>query len=153
MNDWEELDAILQKHNYTFINDYGVMFNRVAPGFMFVDARWPGFKGEEHLMLVYLCNDSTEFFERLKIKTAQQLDQVKPELLLSLFPVGEVMVVCSADREESLEFQMDGKKLIANTGDSDMMHEVKKHLAMPEDFIEYTKQYFLILKDESIRMN
>lgn len=152
MNDWDELDAILQKHNYTVINEHGVMFNRAAPGFMFVDSPWPGYCINE-ISLVYLCNDASEFFDRLEIDTANQIDQVKPEVLFGLFHAGEVIVVCSTDDDETLEFQMNEGKLIANNDDSEMSHEVKQKLITAEDFIEYTKQYFLKFKDEPVRKN
>ena len=153
MNDWDELDAILQKYDYTFINDNGVVFTRVAPGFMFVDSPWPGRYIIDEISLVYLCNDASDFFDRLEIKNANELYKVNQEILLKLFHAGEVIVACKTDEGEILEFLKSEGKLIANKEDSDLIHIVKPDLSTPEEFIEYTKQYFLKLKDEPIRKN
>lgn len=147
MGAWDVLDAILKKNNYTIINDYGVLFNRLSPGFMFVDSPWPGYCITD-ISLVYLCNDASEFFNRLEIENATQLDLVKPEVFLKLFRAGEVIVVCSVDEDQTLEFQMNDGKLMANKEDSKMEHEVTPHLETAGDFIEYTKQYFRLAKCE-----
>ena len=152
MNDWDALDAILQKHKYTIINDYGVMINRVAPGFMFVDSPWPGYTIDK-IGLVYLCNAASEFYDRLEIKNAGQLNEVKPEILLKLFHTGDVIVVCRTEEEETLEFQICDGQLVANIEDSDLIHVVNEELTTAEEFMRYTRQFFLDRKDESGKRN
>lgn len=152
MNDWVELDVFLQKYEYTYINESGVMFNRVAAGMMFVDSPWPGFCIDE-ISLVYLCNDASEFFNCLEIKNAEELDQVRPDVLLTLFHAGEVILVCSMSDDETLEFQMHDGKLVANKENNQVIHIVKENLETAEDFIEYTKQYFMKFKEKPVRKN
>jgi hypothetical protein len=142
MNDWKELEAILQKLNYSFINDHAVMFARLAPGFMLVDSPWPGYL-TDNISLAYLCNNASEFFDRLGIKNASQIDRVKPETLLDLFFAGEVILTCSLNEDENLEFIYEEEKLIATKEDNELVNIVEKPLVTPEDFIEYTNQYFL----------
>lgn len=165
MNDWNELDTLLQKHDYNYINDWGVMFNRVEAGFMLVDGPWPAHHCADVISLVYLCKEASEFYDRLEIKDAQQIEQVKPEILLKLFFAGDVILVCTVNDanngdtvngdtdDETLEFSLKDGQLIAFRADCEIGHVVVSNLEKPEDFIEYTKQYFLNLKEEPASMN
>lgn len=152
MNEWNELDALLSKTDYTYLNDYGVMFNRMAPGFMFVDSPWPG-EFIDQVSLVFLCNDASEFFKHLGIENADQINIVKPETFLNLFYAGEVILVSTINEDETLEFQFCEGKLVANKENNDVVHVVKKDLKTPEDFIEYTKQHFANVSIETERNN
>jgi len=152
MEDWKELDELLEKNNGSYINKWDVLFNWYAPGHLFVSARWSDYESEEDISLVYLCNVPKEFYEKFEIENVSQIDQVKVELLLKLFHTGDAMVVCGTD-DESLEFEEVDGKLIANTGDSAMIHEVKEKLETPDDFAQYAKQYFFHAKGESSRRN
>jgi len=152
MNDWDGLDVFLQKYNYNYMNDRGIMFNRVAAGFMFVSSPWPGYNDINKLSLVYLCNDASKFFKGLEIENAEQLERVHPEVLLKLFYAGDVILTCTL-RGETLEFQLENGKLIANKEECCLRHEVQRNLETPKDFIEYTNQYFHKRKEEPALKN
>jgi hypothetical protein len=141
MNDWNELDAFLQPYNFNYINESGVLFHRVAPGFMFVDAPWPGQQTIECICLVYLCNEVTEFFDRLGIQKAEQIAQIKPDLFLQLFYAGEAILICAMRDGNTMEFRRSEGKLFANKENSDLVHEVNRDLKTSKDFIKYTEQY------------
>ena len=152
MNDWKELDKFLEKYDYTYINPWGLMFNRVAPGFMFVDAPWPGLPIDD-ISLVYLCNEAPAFFDRLQIKDVNQLDQVTPDVLLKLFYAGDVLLVCTTKAGDTLKFHFSNGLLVSNTEESDIVSVVKPKLEKPEDFLAYAQQYFQQLKEEPVRKN
>lgn len=152
MNDWSKLDAFLEKYNYNYLTKQGLLFNRVAPGFMFVDAPWPG-NPIDDITLVYLCNDASAFFHHLQIKEAPQIEQVTSELLLNLFYAGEGILVCTTQNNETLEFQFSKGGLVANVEDCDVLHIVNTALQTPDEFMTFTTNYFLKLKEGTASIN
>ena len=141
MTTLKKVDALIYKDRGVYLNNFCVLFSK-EPGYIFVDAPWPGYKNGV-LGLVLLCKDYRVLFEVLAIDDVQQLDQLKPEDLLRLFYEGKAIAVCSVDENDSLDFQINGDRIIVINGKSDWGYEVNEPLVAACDFIEYTRKYFL----------
>src|SRR5581483_9607726 len=96
---------------------------------------------------VYLSNNATQFFTDLCIKKAAEIQDVTPDNILQLYLQGKAIVVCSSN-DESLEFEIQNERIYAKNGDSEMIHAVGKPLVSAEDYILYTRNYFLSLNND-----
>ena len=147
MNNWLQLESIFENNRSSFFNKWNVLFNKVDPGLVLVDAAWPGYTTVADISIVYLSQDATQFFTDLCIKKAAEIKEVTPENILQLYLQGKAIVVCSSN-DESLEFEMQNERIYAKNGDSDMIHAVGEPLISAEDYITYTRNYFLSLNKE-----
>ena len=142
----EEFDVWMQGHENNYINDFGVLINRV-PELVFVDSPWPEHGDAATLGIILPCANALELYQLLGILIPQDFDNVQREDMLKLYYEGHAMAVCTTENGETLTFQKaKDDTLIAIIDGEDLAHVVQEKLLMPGDFIRYTEGYFRFLK-------
>ena len=147
MSNWQQLDNYFGNNSSCYFNECDVLFNKVDPNLVLVEAVWPGYTTVTDISIVYLSNNATQFFTDLCIKKAAEIQDVTPDNILQLYLQGKAIVVCSSN-DESLEFEIQNERIYAKNGDSDMIHAVGEPLVSAEDYILYTRNYFLSLNND-----
>lgn len=147
MTPWDEFAQWMKtRENNNYLNDFGLIFN-YEPEFVFVDSPWPEQYSVDILSIILLCANGKELFELLGVETIVDLEKIQPENMLNLFYAGNAMVLCTTDDGESLQFQKVNDTMVALIDGVDLGHEVTEQLVMPGDFIRYTNEYFLFMKE------
>lgn len=142
----KEFDQWMERNENNYINRYGIVFNR-TPHVVFVDAPWPGSGCADFLSIFLLCANGKDLFKDLNIEAVNDLEKLEPEILLNLFHAGNAMVLCTTANGETLQFQKGESAMVAIIDGVDMGHEVKEQLVVPGDFIRYTNDYFLYMRE------
>lgn len=141
----QNFDTWMQSLGNTYLNDFAVMVNRVSE-YILIDSPWPNHGDAYSLIVTIICTNEKDLFDTLQIDTFLDLDQVRPEHLLTLFYSGHATVSCATDKVGTLWFQKIENGMIAGIDGENLIHEVEEQLLVPGDFIRYTKQYFSYIK-------
>lgn len=98
--------------------------------------------------VMYLCDTLQEFVTVFNIEALGQIKSIARKELMDLYRVGKAYMYCAIDGYESctLYFLKQGGKMVAKTED-DEVHEVVELLETPQQFIEYTREHFRVLKE------
>lgn len=98
--------------------------------------------------LMYLCNTLHEFVKVFKIESLEQVKSIARKELLELYRQGKAYMYCTIDGYVSftLYFHKQGDKLVAKNED-DEAHEVTELLEAPQQFMDYTREHFRVLKE------
>ena len=144
----EEFDQWMKNYGTNYINEFGILINK-EPEIIFISSPWPDHGNSDELSIILLCANGRDVFEVLDIQSADELEQLQPETMLSLFYEGQAIVLCTTQDGDSLQFQKGSNAMIAVIDGVDLGHEVKEPLIMPGDFIRYTNECFRILKAQS----
>ncbi len=98
--------------------------------------------------LMYLCDTMQEFVAVFNIEALGQIKKIARSDLLKLYGQGKAYMYCTIDGYESftLYFLKQGGKLVAKTED-DEVHEVAKLLETPQELMNYTREYFRVMKE------
>jgi len=117
-----------------------------------VAATWPG---EDHegfnLEFCFESNTLTEFTQAFEIQSPEGLTQITPAIIINLYQQGKASVYCAVDNVIGssnyypLYFRKKNNSMRATDGYGNE-HQVLVLLETPEQFIEYTKERYLLSK-------
>jgi AraC-like DNA-binding protein len=112
-----------------------------------VVSNWPGelSDGEMYIELFFESDTIAAFIQVFGIKRIKDLENITQEFLLNLYKAGKGTIWCSIDTQTyySLLFSKRNHKIFA-TDDRQIEHETTALLETPQQFIDYTQQYFLL---------
>jgi AraC-like DNA-binding protein len=114
-----------------------------------VVSNWPGEISEDDIYIELFFESDTiaAFIEAFDIRQIDDLKNITQESLLNYYKTGKAIVWCSIDTQTyySLLFSKRNNKIFA-TDDRQIEHETTALLETPQQFMDYTQQYFTLNK-------
>lgn len=131
----------MEDHCPEYRNPHGVVIilQHMA---IYVQAEHPQYEYEADISLNFIrwCNTPEEFFEIFEIKEFRDLGRINQSFVENLYLRGIAQLFCLVDEHE-LTFQKKENSM-AISDERDHVHELNQILSRPEEFIDYTRQYY-----------
>lgn len=136
-------------HLGTYLNQHKVEFNYDRD--IIVTCLFPGYvKKEKNILLELVSNNATigGFIQKFGITSVVDLSSINKEFLYKLYVEDKAELCCYIDGDivKPLYFQKRDKVTYARD-ENDNEHYVPFSLQTPDDYINYTKNYFQRLED------
>ena len=133
----------MEDHCPEYTNPHGVaiMLQDMA---IYVQAQHPLYKFDAGTALSFIrwCETPEEFFQLFNIKEFKDLGKIKQPLLEKLYLQGNAQLFCLIEDQE-LTFQKKATGMMVSD-EWDYVHEMNEIFSRPEEFVEYTRQYYKI---------
>jgi len=131
-------------------NPYGVEFSSDCDNenavYMGVD--YPGETFNEYVSveLIFESETTSGFVEAFQVQSVSDIKDITPQQMLDLFYKGKTSIFCLVEDNPNashLMFRKQNNVLLA-TDEDDSIHEVPVPLETAQQFIAYTRQYYLM---------
>ncbi len=145
MQEIQSLSGFLRNGISIYYNPTGVGFYRNEDCSLFVSCHYPGIEQKDKIFLELFqeVKNARALMTLLHLTTIEDLDAVTAQDLIGLYEQEKLHIVCTLDGylQYGISFKKYKNKLWARNTDEDI-HEVKKQLQRPDDFISYTVGYY-----------